>query len=166
MELWATHKAFSPSPLLTVYASSLFVPSSPSSDFFFPSEFQMVWCSSHKYQSWYAVYLFIFLKKSCPLFFPPFPFLVAVSYLFVLLHGGIEFLREIIRHIGHAWLLLIAPTQAALVFAGFLIILLFSIFAVSLCHLQVDTRGQNNVHYLLTVRDLSNTNGKDSIFWN
>ena len=113
-----------------------------------------------------ACSLFIYFSKEIlsSFFPPPFPFLVAVSYLFVLLHGGIEFLREIIRHIGHAWLLLIAPTQAALVFAGFLIILLFSIFAISLCHLQVNTRGQNNVHYLLTVRDLSNTNGKDSIF--
>lgn len=52
------------------------------------------------------------------------------------LHGGIQFLREVVGYIGHAWLLLIASAQAALVFAGFLIILLFSIFAVSLCHLQ------------------------------
>lgn len=55
------------------------------------------------------------------------------------LHGGVQLLREVIGHIRHAWLLLVAPTKAALVFAGFLIILLFSIFAVSLCHLQVST---------------------------
>lgn len=64
----------------------------------------------------------------------------AASYLFMFLHGGVQFLREVIGYIGHAWLLLIAPTQAALVFAGFLIILLFSIFAVSLCYLQDSTR--------------------------
>lgn len=56
------------------------------------------------------------------------------------LHGGVQLLREVIGYIGHAGLLLIAPTQAALVFAGFLIILLFSIFAVSLCYLQDSTR--------------------------
>lgn len=55
--------------------------------------------------------------------------------LFMFLHGGVQLLREVIGHIRHAWLLLVAPTKAALVFAGFLIILLFSIFAVSLCHI-------------------------------
>lgn len=54
----------------------------------------------------------------------------------MLLHGGIQFLGEVVGHIRHAWFLLIAPAQAALVFAGFLVILLFRIFAVSLCHLQ------------------------------
>lgn len=81
----------------------------------------------------------------------------------MLLHGGIQFLREVIGYIGHAWLLLIAPTQAALVFASFLIILLFSIFAVSLCHLQVSTRGRENVNYLL--RDLRKNNGKKTPFF-
>lgn len=55
--------------------------------------------------------------------------------LFMFLHGGIEFLGEVVRHIGHTRFLFVAPTQAALVFAGFLIIFLFSIFAVSFCHI-------------------------------
>ena len=64
------------------------------------------------------------------------------SYLFVLLHGGIQLLWEVVGYVGHAWLLLIAPTQAALVFASFLVVFLFSVFAVSLCHLQVSRREQ------------------------
>lgn len=56
-------------------------------------------------------------------------------YLFVLLHSGIQLLGEIIGDIGHTRLLLIATTQAALVFTCLLVILLFGIFAVSLTHL-------------------------------
>lgn len=61
--------------------------------------------------------------------------------LFMLFHGGIQFLRKVIRHIGHTRLLLIAPTQAALVFAGFLVILLLSIFAVSFCYISTLVAG-------------------------
>lgn len=78
---------------------------------------------------------------------------VATSYLFVFLHCGIQLLREVVGYIGHARLLLVAPTQAALVFAGFLIIFLFSIFAVSLCHLQV-SRGDKKMLTLLLRSDL------------
>lgn len=59
------------------------------------------------------------------------------SYLLVLLHSGIQLLGEVIGHIGHARLLLIATTQAALVFTCLLIVLLFGIFAVSLAHLAI-----------------------------
>lgn len=75
----------------------------------------------------------------------------------MLLHRGVQLLREVVGDIRHAGLLLVAPTQAALVFAGFLIIFLFSIFAVSLRHLQV-SRG--NKKMLTFLSDLNNTNGK------
>lgn len=55
----------------------------------------------------------------------------------MLLHSGIQLLGEVIGHIGHARLLLIATTQAALVFTCLLIVLLFGIFAVSLAHLAI-----------------------------
>lgn len=53
----------------------------------------------------------------------------------MLFHGGVQFLRKVIRHVGHARLLLVAPAQAALVFAGLLVILLLSIFAIAFCYL-------------------------------
>lgn len=81
----------------------------------------------------------------------------AITHLLVLLHRGVQLLREVVGDIRHAGLLLVAPTQAALVFAGFLIIFLFSIFAVSLRHLQV-SRG--NKKMLTFLSDLNNTNGK------
>lgn len=59
------------------------------------------------------------------------------SYLLVLLHSGIQLLGEVIRHIGHARLFLIATAQAALVLTCLLIVLLFGIFAVSLAHLLI-----------------------------
>lgn len=59
------------------------------------------------------------------------------SYLLVLLHSGIQLLGEVIGHIGHARLFLIATTQAALVLTCLLIVLLFGIFAVSLAHLLI-----------------------------
>lgn len=59
------------------------------------------------------------------------------SYLLVLLHSGIQLLGEVIGYIGHTRLFLIATTQAALVFACLLIVLLFGIFAVSLAHLAI-----------------------------
>lgn len=58
-------------------------------------------------------------------------------YLLVFLHSGIQLLGEVIGHIGHARLLLIATTQTALVFTCLLIVLLFGIFAVSLAHLAI-----------------------------
>lgn len=68
--------------------------------------------------------------------------LKADSHLFMLFHGGIQFLRQVIRHIGHTRFLLIAPAQAAFVFAGFLVILLLSIFAVSFCYLYGSTKNK------------------------
>ena len=91
---------------------------------FLPSEFPATWSFHH--------------ASGVSSLDPPLPHpstLVAASHLFMLFHGGIQFLRKVIRHIGHTRLLLIAPTQAALVFAGFLVILLLSIFAVSFCYL-------------------------------
>lgn len=74
----------------------------------------------------------------------------------MLLHGGVQLLREVIGYTGHAWLLLVAPTQAALVFAGFLVVFLFSIFAVSLCYLQVSTKFLRS--------HLNNANGRKTAF--
>lgn len=59
------------------------------------------------------------------------------SYLLVFLHSGIQLLGEVIGHIGHARLLLIATTQTALVLTCLLVVLLFGIFAVSLAHLAI-----------------------------
>ena len=55
----------------------------------------------------------------------------------MLLHSGIQLLGEVIGHIGHARLFLIATTQAALVLTCLLIVLLFGIFAVSFAHLLI-----------------------------
>lgn len=59
------------------------------------------------------------------------------SHLLVFLHSGIQLLGEVIGHIGHARLLLIATTQTAFVLTCLLIVLLFGIFAVSLAHLVI-----------------------------
>lgn len=98
-------------------------------------------------------------SASDPLACLPHPPKMATPYLFVFFHGGIQLLREVIGHIGHAWLLLVAPTEAALVFAGFLIIFLFSIFAVSLGHLKVSREDKKILTFLLR-SDLSNTNSR------
>lgn len=55
-----------------------------------------------------------------------------VSHLLMFLHCGIELLGQIIGYIWHSRLFLIGSTDAALVFVGFLVILLFGILAVSL----------------------------------
>ena len=48
----------------------------------------------------------------------------------MLLHRGVELLREVIRHVGHAWLLLVGSAQAALVLARLLAVLLLGVLAV------------------------------------
>lgn len=52
------------------------------------------------------------------------------------LHGGVEFLRQIIGYIWHSRLLLIGSADAALVLIGFLIILLLGVLAVCLDSLE------------------------------
>lgn len=59
-------------------------------------------------------------------------------HLLMLLHRGIELLGQIIGYIRHPRLLLIGSADAALVFVGFLVILLFGILAVSLGSLEID----------------------------
>lgn len=63
---------------------------------------------------------------------------VRVSHLLMFLHGGIELLGQVIGYIRHPRLLLVGAADAALVFVGLLIILLFGILAVSLGSLETD----------------------------
>ena len=56
----------------------------------------------------------------------------------MLLHRGIELLGQIIGYIRHPRLFLIGSADAALVFVGFLVILLFGILAVSKGSLEID----------------------------
>lgn len=62
------------------------------------------------------------------------------AYFLVLLHSGIQFLREVVGDVGHSRLLFITTTQAALIFTGLLIVLLFSIFAISFAYLEDEPR--------------------------
>lgn len=48
----------------------------------------------------------------------------------MLLHGGIKLLGQVIGYIRHPRLLLIGSADAALVFVGFLVVLLLGVFAV------------------------------------
>lgn len=61
-----------------------------------------------------------------------------VSNLLMLLHCGIELLGQVIGYIRHPRLFLVGPTDAALVFVGFLVILLFGILAVGMGSLEID----------------------------
>jgi len=65
------------------------------------------------------------------------------------LHGGVELLGQVIGYIRHPRLFLIGSADAALVFVGFLVILLFAIFAVNLGPLEID--GQDEVMQLSRV---------------
>lgn len=56
----------------------------------------------------------------------------------MLLHRGVELLGQIIGYIRHPRLFLVGSTDAALVFVGFLVILLFGILAVSMGSLEID----------------------------
>lgn len=61
----------------------------------------------------------------------------------MLLHRGVELLGQIIGNIWHPRLFLICSTDAALVFVGFLIVLLFGILAVSMGSLKTDRYEQS-----------------------
>lgn len=58
------------------------------------------------------------------------------QYLFMLLHGGIELLRQVIGHVWHAGLLLVSSADAALILVGFFVVLFLGILAVALAPLQ------------------------------
>lgn len=64
---------------------------------------------------------------------PPRP---ASPHLFVLLHGGVEFLGQVVGHIGHAGFLLVGAADAALILVGFLVVLFLGVLAVALAALQ------------------------------
>lgn len=65
-------------------------------------------------------------------------YLAVVPHLLMFLHRGIELLGQIIGYIRHPRLFLIGSADAALVFVGFLVILLFGILAVSMGSLKID----------------------------
>lgn len=77
----------------------------------------------------------------------------------MLLHRGVQFLGKIIGYIRHPRLLLIGSTQAALIFIGLLVVLLLSIFAITLCTLQEsDNEGSSKkkvTHWLHVVETRS-----------
>lgn len=58
------------------------------------------------------------------------------QYLFMLLHGGIELLRQVIGHVWHAGLLLVSSADAALILVGFFVVLFLGVLAVALAPLQ------------------------------
>lgn len=53
------------------------------------------------------------------------------AYLFVLLHGGVELLGEVIGHVGHPGFLLVGSAQAAFVLTCLLVVLLLGVLAVT-----------------------------------
>lgn len=55
--------------------------------------------------------------------------------LLMFLHGGVEFLGQVVGHVGHSRLLLVGSAHAALVLARLFIVLLFGILAVAFCGL-------------------------------
>lgn len=58
------------------------------------------------------------------------------EHLFVLLHGCIQFLGQIICYVWHPWLFLICSAHAALVFVGLFVVLFLCVFAVPWCSLE------------------------------
>lgn len=82
--------------------------------------------------------------------------------LFMLLHGGVEFLGKIIGYIRHPRLLFIGSAHAALIFIGLLVVLLFCIFAITLCTLPNDSqrkelRKRSHAGYMLLSRETRST---------
>lgn len=61
----------------------------------------------------------------------------------MLLHRSIQFLGKIIGYIWHPRLLFIGSAHAALIFISLLVVLLFSIFAITLCTLQESNNVSN-----------------------
>lgn len=63
-----------------------------------------------------------------------------IADLFVFLHRGIQFLREVIGYIRHARFLLNGSAQAAFILICFLVILLLCILTVPWCALLERTK--------------------------
>lgn len=63
-----------------------------------------------------------------------------MSHLFVLLHGGVELLGQVVGHVGHAGLLLVGSADAAFILVGFFVVLFLGILAVTLAALQQHTQ--------------------------
>lgn len=59
-----------------------------------------------------------------------------VSHLFVLLHGGVELLGQVVGHVGHTRFLLVGSADTAFILVGFLVVLFLGILAVTLAALQ------------------------------
>lgn len=76
-----------------------------------------------------------------------------VSHLLMFLHCGVELLGQIISYIRHPRLFLIGSADAALVFVGFLVILLFGILAVSVGSLEINGREQSDKQILHNRQD-------------
>lgn len=55
------------------------------------------------------------------------------THLLMLLHGSVELLGKVIGNIGHPWFFLVGSAQSTFVLACLFIILLFGVFAVSIC---------------------------------
>lgn len=71
----------------------------------------------------------------------------------MLLHRGVELLGQIVGYIRHPRLFLIGSADAALVFVGFLVILLFGILAVSWGSLEKDGHGRSEKQRLHNRQD-------------
>lgn len=54
----------------------------------------------------------------------------------MLLHSGIQLLRQIIGHIWHAGFLLVSSADTTLILVGFFVVLFLGVFAVALASLQ------------------------------
>ena len=54
----------------------------------------------------------------------------------MLLHGGVEFLGQVVGHIGHAGFLLVGAANAAFILVGFLVVLFLGVLTVTLAALQ------------------------------
>lgn len=50
-------------------------------------------------------------------------------------HGGIQFLAQIITHIGQASFLLVGPAHTALILVGLLVVFLFGVLGITLAAL-------------------------------
>lgn len=60
----------------------------------------------------------------------------------MLLHGGIQLLRQIVGHVWHAGFLLVSSADATLILVGFFVVLFLGVFAVTLASLQ-ETHGED-----------------------
>lgn len=91
-----------------------------------------------------------------------------LSHLLMLLHCGVELLGQIVGYIRHPRLFLVGSADAALVFVGFLVVLLFGILAVSMCSLEIDEQECSEKQRLLTMQGKRLTGvdcGKKKVFF-